>query len=105
MAEPKKIGRPKGVPNRNFLHIRGGLQKAKFDVVTEFLKVYANLETPMDKLDALKFLMPYVVPKFKDVEVTTDVLLDMIDDSIDVTPDTMSNEELLQSLAEVGPAK
>lgn len=63
----KTGGRTKGTANRATQALKKALEDANFDVVTEILAIYPELDNGL-KTSILKDLMQYLYPKLKAIE-------------------------------------
>jgi hypothetical protein len=61
------MGRKKGKPNKNTLLFRERLEELDFDFEKELVEAIQS--SNMKKLSALQTLLPYLLPKFKEIEV------------------------------------
>ena len=70
----------KGKPNKSSLALRASLNKNKFQVADEFTKLYRELEqepgleSAKVRLEALKMIVQYCFPKFRDQEYVPPVI-------------------------------
>lgn len=101
--KPAKMkGRPKGTggkpqaPRRSLLTVRATLTDMRYDPIREYVRLLEQLEDPLEKLRAIQALLPYFLPKMKEVEPPSEDYIN--ETTIDVTP--MSDEELMQKLKE-----
>ena len=62
-------GRKKGSRNKRYQVFAELLEAEGLDLGEEFIAIYRKLESPYEKLEALKFMMPYRYAKLGAIEV------------------------------------
>lgn len=96
-----KMGRPRGVGNRNPLTVRMALNSMGFNVVKELIETIQKLDDPAVKVQALENLMRYVHPRLKEMEITPTEILEMEQqDVMELKPAEISTEMLLEQVNE-----
>ena len=102
MEKPKgKPGRPKQIVTRNLLAVRTAANSLNFNLVAEYIKTIQKIEDPVEQAKAQQFLFKYMYPAFKEVELSPEIVTDIMnEEAIDVTPKQLSNDELLKAIEE-----
>ena len=89
---PKTGGRVKGSVNKNTIFARETLDKMDFNVIEELIGVWREIADPQAKFSALQAILPYLLPKLKEIEVSATDLKDSLNH--------MSDEDLMNGLGE-----
>lgn len=96
--EKNKGGRPKN-SSRNLLAVRAAANNLGFNLVAEYIKTIQKIEDPAEQAKAQQFLFKYMYPAFKEVELSREVMEEMLNaDAIDVTPKALETSDLLEEL-------
>lgn len=71
-GSPKVGGRKKGTPNKSSRNLLERLDRARFDPVTEYIRLYEAVIDPDKKLAMLTYLFAHIFPRLKEIELPLD---------------------------------
>lgn len=97
--EKRKPGRPPGAVSRNLLAVRAAANQLNYNLVAEYIKTIAHIDDPVEKMKAQQFLFKYMYPAFKEVELSREVMEEMLTaDAIDIPHKAIETGDLLEEL-------